>query len=479
MKFSLFKALGVALLYALSVTQVNAASINITTTDQIGEGFNDLSPFTPIGGNPATTLGQARLNALRYATSILERTLPYSAEITIHASMDPLGGTANTATLASAGASNMVFNFNDAPKMNTLYPIALANYIFGQDINPNAPDIIALINSDIDSTAILQNSSWYYGLDGNPPSNHPDFVTVLTHELLHGLGFSNNVNLTTGELPFTKDDIYSNQLNIENDNIQITYTDATDIQRAASHVSLDSLVWNGQKTNFAALSQLSSGIKNLKVKMYTPLQLEATSSVSHFDTDLSPNELMEPFYTGPNHSLGLAAHALSDMGWGNLADLSITTVRATETESSDSQHNFRITIANTNYDSASGVIMSLPLTQNIAVEAYQSEYGECSIVKIEYICELGSIHTGGQKTIYLALDHANLEEIDLQFSVAANSIDPVITNNIATHRLQSNIASNQSQSDSNISSDNSSGGRLDLILLCLLTGIFVARRTTS
>lgn len=477
MKIYLMKLLGLALLCAISITQVNAASINITTTDHIGEGFNDRSPFTPIGGNTATTLGQARFNAFRYAASIIEKTLPYSAEITIKASMDPLGGTANSATLASAGANNMVFNFNHAPKTETLYPIALANYIFGQDINPGIPDIVAIINSDIDSTSILQNSSWYYGLDGNPPNNHPDFVTVLTHELLHGLGFSNNVNLSTGTMPFLKDDIYSNHLNIENSNIQTPYADATDTQRAASHVSLDTLLWNGQKTNFAALSRLSSGIKNNKVKMYTPTQLEQHSSVSHFDTDVFPNESMEPFYTGPNHSLGLAAYALSDMGWGNLADLSITAERAAETESSGLQHNFRITVANSSYDNASEVMITLPLAPNFRVAGYQSEYGECSTLAEKYICQLGDIYTGGQKTIYLALSHDNREDIALHFSVAANSVDPVITNNVSTNTLQGIIASNPPQIIGDVSNNSSeAGGKFDLVLLCLLTGILVVRR---
>ncbi|CAA6827488.1 MAG: Unknown protein [uncultured Thiotrichaceae bacterium] len=460
MKAYLLKALSFLVLCATPITHVNAATINIITNDQIDEGFNDPSPFTPVGGNSATTLGQARLNAFRYATSIIEKTLPYTAEVTIHANMDPLGGSANSAILASAGARSMVFNFNNAPKTNTLYPVALANYLFGQDINPNTSDIITLINSDIDSTSILQNSRWYYGLDGNPPNHHPDFVTVLTHELLHGLGFSNHVNLVTGEMPFSKEDVYSNHLAIDNDNIQTIYTDATNNQRAISHITPDTLLWNGEKTNLAALSKLSSGIKNLKVKMYTPSQLEHPSSVSHFATDLFPDETMEPFYTGPNHSLGLAAHALSDMGWGKLADLDINAIRTRETESSELQHNFRITVTNSDYDSASEVIISLPLNSGINVENYQSEHGECSITSNIYICKLGDIHTGGQKTLYLAIINKHLEDTNLAFSVSANNVDPMITNNTSTHTLQ----------------NTSAGGKFNHTLLCLLVIALIARR---
>jgi hypothetical protein len=39
------------------------------------------------------------------------------------------------------------------------------------------------------------------------------------------------------------------------------------------------------------------------------------SSVSHFSTSLSPNELMEPSYTVPLHDVGLAKELLADIGW--------------------------------------------------------------------------------------------------------------------------------------------------------------------
>jgi hypothetical protein len=40
-----------------------------------------------------------------------------------------------------------------------------------------------------------------------------------------------------------------------------------------------------------------------------------SSSVSHYSTALSPDELMEPFYTGPNRNLTLTADLLQDVGW--------------------------------------------------------------------------------------------------------------------------------------------------------------------
>lgn len=473
MKTFISTAFCVAFLHLAPLSNTNAASLTIITNDQAGEGFNDMTPFSPTGGNPATTLGQARLNAFRYAAAIIEKSLPHTAKITINASMDPMGGSANSATLASAGAKNMVFNFDNAKKLNTLYPVALANYLYGGDVSPDTPDIVARINSDIDSPNIMENSRWYYGLDANPPSNYPDFVTVLTHELLHGLGFSNTVNLSTGEMSFAKNDIYSDHFSIENDFLVKAYTQATDTQRADAHVSRDTLLWSGDRTNYAALSRLSSGIKNQKVKMYTPTQLEYSSSVSHFDSTLYPNETMEPFYTGPNHSLGLAAHALSDMGWGNLADLGIRVERAKETESIQSQQIFRITVTNSDYDSASDVMMTLPVNTNVVIQAAQSAYGKCSVISNQYTCALGDIHTGGQKTIYLALAINPLNNTELEFTVAGNSVDPMVTNNTARYTLASSIATNIAVE--NTSSNSASGGKFDIFLLFLLLPVLLVR----
>jgi hypothetical protein len=51
--------------------------------------------------------------------------------------------------------------------------------------------------------------------------------------------------------------------------------------------------------------------------MYAPNPAEPGSSVSHFSTACSPNELMEPMYTGPLHAVSLARHVMTDIGWGH------------------------------------------------------------------------------------------------------------------------------------------------------------------
>ena len=45
----------------------DAALVTVINGDGAGEGFNDPTPVTPVGGNTGTTRGAQRLLALQYA----------------------------------------------------------------------------------------------------------------------------------------------------------------------------------------------------------------------------------------------------------------------------------------------------------------------------------------------------------------------------------------------------------------------------
>ncbi|MDQ4097208.1 MAG: hypothetical protein M3144_04990, partial [Actinomycetota bacterium] len=68
----------------------------------------------------------------------------------------------------------------------------LANALAGQDLEPNEPDIDAEFNSNTPG-------DWYFGLDGRPPPGQYDFVTVVLHEIAHGLGFSGSMGVLGGQ----------------------------------------------------------------------------------------------------------------------------------------------------------------------------------------------------------------------------------------------------------------------------------------
>ncbi|MFM6250095.1 MAG: hypothetical protein ACKPEQ_13255, partial [Dolichospermum sp.] len=127
----------------------------------------------------------AAQTAFQFAVDIWESLLDSSVPITVNASFANLGSN----ILGQAGAENFFRNFPGAPQTNTWFHVALANSLAGQDLDPTASDIGVLLNS---------NFNWYYGLDNNVPTNQMSFVSVVLHELGHGLGFSGSMNNQSG-----------------------------------------------------------------------------------------------------------------------------------------------------------------------------------------------------------------------------------------------------------------------------------------
>lgn len=311
-----------------------AATIEILNNDKPGVGFNDPTPVAPIGGNSGTTLGQQRFIAFQFAANIWGATLTSGTTITVRASWpsgeadDPdvnnrrLPCSANSAVLGQAGTVHVWRNFTSAPFADTWYGSALANAIAGRDLVSD-PEINAQFNVNIGNTGCLQNKPWYYGLDNAHGSNRVNLVTVVLHELGHGLGFASFTDESTGKyltsssgLPFPS--VFDRFLFDNSTNK--TWTQMTDAERMASAVTPHSLVWTGPRAvadaGILANGKDSSG----RPQLYTPNPLVQGSSVSHWDTDASPNQLMEPnINTNLSHSVktpqDLTFSLLVDIGW--------------------------------------------------------------------------------------------------------------------------------------------------------------------
>ena len=244
-----------------------AATIVISNQDGPGEGFNDPTPATPVGSNNGTSLGQQRLIAFQYATNIWNATLTSSQTIIIRTSFDPLTCTASSSVLGSAGAYNIWRDFPGAPKPDTWYPQALANKISGSNLSADDPvdgqDIRARFNSRLGLFPdCLPGSPFYLGIDNN---HGPliDLVTVLLHELGHGLGFQTFTSGGTGEQFDGSPSIWDHYL--FGANAGLLWKDMTDAQRAASAISIDKLVWTGSSVNNALPGVLTLGTPALVV----------------------------------------------------------------------------------------------------------------------------------------------------------------------------------------------------------------------
>ena len=136
------------------------ATITILNLDGPGEGFNDPTPWTPVGGNPATTVGEARLIAMQFAAERWSCVLSSEVEIRVGASFDPLFCTSTEAALGSAGPNTYWREHPGSPLPDTWFVDALADAQFGSDINPGEPDIYASFHSRIGDLGCLDGFSW-------------------------------------------------------------------------------------------------------------------------------------------------------------------------------------------------------------------------------------------------------------------------------------------------------------------------------
>lgn len=241
--------------------------------------------------------------AFQYAVDIWSGLITSDVPIVIDAQWEDLPGNA----LGSAGATGLWYNFSGAPFNGTLYPSPLADKLAGFNLDPGAADISANFDSGTD---------WYYGLDGNTPFSQFDLVSVVLHEIGHGLGFAGTVYVgvdgngyvLNGSLP----GVFDGYVWTGNNESVLSFGDGSSALGAA--LVSDNLYWAGVQGN--AYSGAFSP------KMYAPPFWEPGSSFSHFDEATYPagsdHALMTPAIGNGEsvHSPGaMALGVLEDIGW--------------------------------------------------------------------------------------------------------------------------------------------------------------------
>jgi hypothetical protein len=116
-------------------------------------------------------------NAFEYAADIWETLITSPVPIAVDAQFGPMPN----GVLGGAGPTEFYINVPNEPQANTLYPVATANKLVNFDINSGLADINATFSSSF--------SAWDFSTDGSTNINKISFVSVVLHELGHGLGF--------------------------------------------------------------------------------------------------------------------------------------------------------------------------------------------------------------------------------------------------------------------------------------------------
>jgi len=124
--------------------------------------------------------------AFQAAVDVWASVLESSQTIRVLANWTPL----NPGVLGSAGATSRYRNFLGAPLADFWFPSPLADDLANADHDPADYDIVANFASNL--------PNWYLGTDGNTPADKYDLLTVVMHELGHGLGFSGSMRVDDG-----------------------------------------------------------------------------------------------------------------------------------------------------------------------------------------------------------------------------------------------------------------------------------------
>ena len=175
------------------------------------------------------------------------------------------GRSTSYSVLASASAKRNFANFTGAPDKTLYYPSALANALAGKDLDPNAAEMEITISS---------NAPWYYGVDGNCPAKSYDLVSVILHEMAHGLGFISG----------TYYDEFSGFGRVDQPTPFDAYAQLPDGRRLADMPSPSLETGKAMTTNLVWSGEIATKANNgVKPKLYTPTVYEAGSSIAHLD----------------------------------------------------------------------------------------------------------------------------------------------------------------------------------------------------
>ena len=285
-----------ALLLVSNATVYAQVPVFLVNLDDRGTGFDDPTPVEPVGGNIGTTLGEQCTIVLQTALDqwgrLVGNTVPIVVLVTF---MDQLCDAASGAAILAAAGPTLFFSDFPGARPNTWYPSALADEIAGFELMPQPVDqasdgdLIILVNGALDNGCLGPGIGFYYGLDHYQAPTQIDLLTVLMHEVAHGVGFATPTDEQTGAFFNGRPSIYD--VFVLDTNIGKHWDEMTNAERAASAVNISNLVWDGPLVSAQAPTVLESPpTLNVTFPEEISGRYEATAasfgpSVTHMETE--------------------------------------------------------------------------------------------------------------------------------------------------------------------------------------------------
>jgi len=228
-----------------------------------------------------TGFGDAARTAFQAAVDVWAALLNSAVTIRIEANWTPLAAR----VLGSARPTTFVKNGGGAMPPDFYFPSALADRLAGRDLNTGASDIVARFNSS--------RTDWYLGTDGQVPANQYDLMTVVLHEIGHGLGFSRSFTVDesdpahrTAKWGFASDPatlVWTDLFVSLGDGTRVTYL-VRDV--ANNSEAMYAALTSGNLFQRSIAGEAANGGR--PPKLYAPSPWQAGSSASHLDEATFP-----------------------------------------------------------------------------------------------------------------------------------------------------------------------------------------------
>jgi len=291
---------------------MNKASGTIFEVDYIPDAENSCS---------STSWPQEAINAFEYALNIWALHIHSDVPLRVRASWRNFETDDDRITLGGASPSRIV-QLPGVGIPNTWYSLAHLTALSGEPIR----DRINNLNHDISVNMNCNFDRWYFGTDGNTPENLIDFVTVVLHEIGHGIGFIGSISSENDSeiadwgsgdppAPFIFD-----RFAVDGDFHDLIDTNvygnpSSDLFEAITG-NRGGIFLDGNELNQTLLGEAAD-----RARLFSPSEYLRGSTYSHFDQTTftnTPNSLMRPSIDRATaiHTPGpLFCGFLRDMEW--------------------------------------------------------------------------------------------------------------------------------------------------------------------